>query len=476
MIAQRMSFRRGREAMNWRSVEGCLEYLDQRAWTAVVVVVLGLTGVARAQNPVLYTTQTNPSAPGVSPGVASYASDQNWAETVCGGSGNAFPYGIEVEWAPVLDPGQDAETTVAAVSGTAVFNPQPDESGYCQGTSCPGQPMSCSNDSDCGSCGGKCDLGQGPSCSGGSCNSPWTNPQVGSPIACVNDAQCAAACGGVCAALGRSRGDLQMTHPFGLDYDVAIAPDYDPNHPDHNYVQLLSRGNVESTHLDPSDATGQTAASGFEDIVYPYLHATTPVTGTTEGWCSSDLKTRCSLSMPCASGTCEGNVNGLGLDPTKLPGTLGMETDHDLIPDIYQPHDGDRVAVFGRWIVDCGHGDQPGFYGFHAEMHPPLLVATGRPTGGGSFGAKCSMEQTCSSLVGRPYLVSQYFGDGAFVRHLSHEVEKLGCVGFTGPLVSNILGLKFGFTRESIMKYTQQNGLEMSKFTPCFPNRQNERR
>ena len=405
----------------------------QRVLTGcIAALLLALAGVARAENPILYTKQPDPPAPGVPPGVASFASDQSWAQDVCGGSDKAFPFGTETEWAPVLDPGQDAETHLVAVSGAAVYNPQPDESGYCMGAACPGQPVSCSSSLDCGVCGGFCDLAQGPSCAGGSCNSPWTNPQVGSPLACVSDAQCAP-CGGVCAALGRSRGDLQMTHPFGFDYDIAIAPDRD-------YLQLLARGNVESTHLDPSDSSGQTAFGGFEDIVYPYLHATTPVNATTQGWCTPDFKTRCSASTDCPSGqACEGAVNGLGLDPFSLPGTLGMESDHDLIPDAYQPHDGDRTVAFGRWVVDCGHGDQPEARGWHTEIHPPLLVATGRHTGGGSFGANCSGEETCSSLIGRPYLVSQNFGDGAFIRHLEHEIEKLGCLEATGPIVSGIV-------------------------------------
>jgi hypothetical protein len=200
-----------------------------------------------------------------------------------------------------------------------------------------------------------------------------------------------------------------MTHPFGFDHDVAIAPD-------PAYVQMLSPGNNESLHLDTAnDSSGQTAESGFEDVVYPYLHATTPTTGTNEGWCTPDFKARCSDSIACPSGqTCEGSISGLGLD-AKLPGTIGMETDHDLIPDSYQPHDGDRVAVFGRWIVDCGHGDKPGIPGWHTEIHPPLLVATGRSTGSGDFAANCSAEQTCSSMIGRPFLISQQFGDGPFV-------------------------------------------------------------
>lgn len=402
-----------------------------------VVVFAALASVVHAENPIVYTTQANPSAPGVPPGVASYASDQGWNQDVCGGGSRGFPYGADLEWAAVLDPGQDAETTLVAVSGTATYNPEPGESGYCQGATCPGQPISCSAGSlDClSACGGFCDLAQGPSCAGGTCNSPWSNPQIGSPITCVNDSQCAA-CGGVCASLGRSRGDLQMTHPFGFDYDVAIAPD-------HDYLQLLSRGNVENTHLDNSGA----AQSGFEDVVYPYLHATTALTTTMPGWCTPDLtgaKTRCLNSSACPSGTlCEGAVNGLGKDAGSLPGTLGMETDHDLLPESYQPHDGDRVAAFGRWVVDCGHGDQQigqqTVRGWHTEIHPPLLVATGRHTGGGYFGARCSGEESCTSLIGRPYLVSQNFGDGTFVRHLEHELFKLGCLEATGPIVSGVV-------------------------------------
>lgn len=399
---------------------------------ALALAILGLASSAGAQNKILYTTETNPAPPGVTAGANSYDPGQTWASQVCATSdvNKGFPFGAKIEWAPVLDPGQDAETTLAAVSGTATYNTLPDESGYCQGGTCPGQPISCSGNSDCGACGGSCDLSQGPSCSGGSCPSPWTNPQVGSPIACVNDAPCAA-CGGTCAALGRSRGDLQTTHPFGFDYDVSIAPD-------QAYVSLLSPGNNESIHLDTvSDPSGQTAKSGFGDVVYAYLHATTAATSTNEGWCTPDFSTRCFSSADCSSGnTCEGAVNGLGLDASTFPGTLGMETDHDLIPDSYQPHDGDRVAVFGRWIVDCGHGDKSGTPGWHTEIHPPLLVATGRSTGSGEFAANCSAEQTCSSLIGRPFLISQQFGDGPFVRHLENEVEKLGCLEVTGPVVS----------------------------------------
>jgi hypothetical protein len=408
-----------------------------RISNVLALIILGLSGLASAQNPILFTRQTNPPPPGVTPGANSYDTGQTWASQVCSSDNRPVPVGSEIEWAPVLDPGQDAETDLVAVSGMAVYNPSPSESGFCQGTQgrhCAGEPISCSVDSDCNSCSGSCDLGQGPSCTGGTCNSPWTNPQVGSPIACLNDTPCASC--GVCSALGRSRGDMQMTHPFGFDYDAAIAPD-------PAYFALLSPGNVESTHVD---TTGQTALDGFGGLVYPYLHATAKTSQLTEGWCTPDFSVRCYSSANCSVGNaCEGAVTGLGLDRSTLPGVLGVETDHDLLPEGYQPQDADRTVLFGRWIVDCGHGDEAGTSGWHTEIHPPLLVATGRGTGSGSFGAHCSGDQTCSSMIGRPYLVSQQFGDGAFAKHIENEVEKLGCVAVTGPAVSVAIDLEGPF-------------------------------
>jgi hypothetical protein len=98
-----------------------------------------------------------------------------------------------------------------------------------------------------------------------------------------------------------------------------------------------------------------------------------------------------------------------------LSGVLGVETDQGLIPPAYRVVPSDRVAglirvaVFGRWIVDDGEPD------FHTEIHPPLLLA----------GAKqISEDETYSTVVGRPYLVGQEFGDGALREHLLIEAGK----------------------------------------------------
>lgn len=89
---------------------------------------------------------------------------------------------------------------------------------------------------------------------------------------------------------------------------------------------------------------------------------------------------------------------------------LGVEADRDLVPVPYRALHGDRVAIWGRWIADAGHPD------FHTEIHPPLLLATGRAT---------SPDETTTSLIGRPYLVGQRFGGLGMVDHLLKEAAKI---------------------------------------------------
>ncbi len=104
-----------------------------------------------------------------------------------------------------------------------------------------------------------------------------------------------------------------------------------------------------------------------------------------------------------------------------VPGVLGVETDKDLVPPNYRAIPGDRVAVFGRWIVDTGHPD------FHTEIHPPLLLACAR---------SISQDVTHSTVVGRPYLVSQDFGDGGARQHLINQISQIptGIPGIPGNL------------------------------------------
>jgi hypothetical protein len=62
----------------------------------------------------------------------------------------------------------------------------------------------------------------------------------------------------------------------------------------------------------------------------------------------------------------------------------------------YIPHNGDRIAMRGRWIIDCGHAD------FHAELHPITFMAFGHEEG----------AKTVVHVLANPYRVTQLYGLG----------------------------------------------------------------
>ncbi len=110
------------------------------------------------------------------------------------------------------------------------------------------------------------------------------------------------------------------------------------------------------------------------------------------------------------------------------------------------------MAVFGRWIVDCGHqvpitrcdtdhtDVHKGLTAFRTEIHPPLLMAAARVTTGSlaAPAALNSSELTRVLFTSRPYLVGQRFttdtgriyddadpaDDGPFFPHMINEVVK----------------------------------------------------
>lgn len=53
------------------------------------------------------------------------------------------------------------------------------------------------------------------------------------------------------------------------------------------------------------------------------------------------------------------------------PNLLGCETQGDKVPDRLRPVEGDRVSLFGFWILDCGHD-------FYTEIHPVVGWAVHR--------------------------------------------------------------------------------------------------
>jgi hypothetical protein len=51
--------------------------------------------------------------------------------------------------------------------------------------------------------------------------------------------------------------------------------------------------------------------------------------------------------------------------------TLEVEWERDHFPEVFRPTTGDRVSVWGYWILDCGHD-------YKTEIHPPVGIAVHR--------------------------------------------------------------------------------------------------
>jgi hypothetical protein len=143
--------------------------------------------------------------------------------------------------------------------------------------------------------------------------------------------------------------DLQFTHPFGPDFEFTIVPD-------PAYTNLLAAANK-----DPHDL--QTYGQDWAKAV--------------------------AAGIPVHAGL------------------LGVEIDGALVPPAYRVEQGDRVAVYGRWIVDVGHA------GFHTEIHPPLLMAYARSVDDtGKTTAPSQGATTLLQLWSRPYQAGQTFSSG----------------------------------------------------------------
>jgi hypothetical protein len=69
---------------------------------------------------------------------------------------------------------------------------------------------------------------------------------------------------------------------------------------------------------------------------------------------------------------------------------------HENLESAYIPHEGDRVAMRGRWIIDCGHND------FHTELHPITFMAFAHAVG----------SKTVAHVISNPYRVTELYGFG----------------------------------------------------------------
>jgi hypothetical protein len=198
--------------------------------------------------------------------------------------------------------------------------------------------------------------------------------------------------------------DLPFTHPFGTDWEFFIVPD-------QSYSSLLAPSNGCTSFTTTGACVnninyGNTANAECTAAGAPHDCCTGPGAGS----CNVDQEYRDELEAA--------HMQQLPLptSPLGVQGILGFETDQGLIPPDYRSrvHKGDRVAMFGRWITDCGHPD------FHTEIHPPLLTAFGRELTGSA-----GQPVTSTEVISRPYLVGQTFEDGKGIRHhLYNELLK----------------------------------------------------
>jgi hypothetical protein len=171
-----------------------------------------------------------------------------------------------------------------------------------------------------------------------------------------------------------SGNDLPFTHPFGNDFEFTIVPDAP-------YTSLLAPAN--------RDTQGVYAPS------WPLAHQ---------------------LGLP---------------DPV---GVLPLEVDAALVPEADRVTHADRVAVYGRWIVDAGHAE------FHTEIHPPLLMGWARCVdANGSPAPPTPGATTLFQLWSRPYQAAQLFttnGDTGLVLqdYIERIVETVGDITAYPPI------------------------------------------
>jgi hypothetical protein len=182
-----------------------------------------------------------------------------------------------------------------------------------------------------------------------------------------------------------SGSDVPFTHPFGTDWECLVA--LDPE-----YTGLLAAGNVVPD-------LGADAAKAMADAQL--------------------------LGIPVPDG-----------------GLMAVETDGRNVPSAFKAFDdgtvrvGDRIAVFGRWIVDAGHSvpmPAGGENSYRSEVHPPMLMALAgtRPDASGHM-------LTRMIVTSRPYLAHQVFttdtdtiyddaapDDGTMLEHFNNEADKL---------------------------------------------------
>jgi hypothetical protein len=160
--------------------------------------------------------------------------------------------------------------------------------------------------------------------------------------------------------------DIPIDHPFSADttFDVAL---------DEPYWDLARELTAESEGKPSAHELHMELETGAFPHVLPQR------TGPSEGepWGLTDTEIT------------EHEEHGEPTTSLLQDASIGLETG-------YIPQNGDRIAMRGRWLIDCGHND------FHGELHPITFMAFGHAEG----------EKTVVHVLSNGYRVTQLYGAG----------------------------------------------------------------
>lgn len=174
-----------------------------------------------------------------------------------------------------------------------------------------------------------------------------------------------------------STADVPFTHPFGqLDWNYLVLPD-------EQYRHLLGPRN---DNKDKTDAERNIASQ---------------------------------------------QAAGSKLDVSR--GLLAVENDRGLCPPEFRVSLFNRVAVFGRWIVDCGHDD------YLTEIHPPLLSVYADASPGSDVELKIENLKTRTKIISLPFLVSQEFEGGSLLEQLLKQLALVFAFPLPGISLTDVV-------------------------------------
>jgi hypothetical protein len=158
-----------------------------------------------------------------------------------------------------------------------------------------------------------------------------------------------------------SGGDLSIDHPWSTDYtfDVLLDEAYWP----------LSR------ELGPGSSEGAGEHELHMELeVGQLLH-----------------------ELPQKEGPASGEPwELLPFEQTEVPTPTLNTQAHQNLQAAWLPQVGERVAMRGRWIIDCGHDD------FHTELHPITMLAFAHTQG----------KKTITHVIANAYRVTERYGSG----------------------------------------------------------------